>query len=65
VLVSLGWRDAGQFSIALLDRSLRAQLVDRAPGSAPAFFFIDIQTDQGRALRAARGGAGRDRARRA
>src|SRR6185312_8794124 len=46
VLVSLGLAVMLIVSIALLDRSLRAQLVDRAPGSAPAFFFIDIQTDQ-------------------
>ncbi len=46
VLVSLGLAVMLIVSIALLDRSLRAQLLDRAPGSAPAFFFIDIQTDQ-------------------
>jgi len=46
VLVSLGLAVMLVVSIALLDGSLRAQLVDRAPGSAPAFFFIDIQTDQ-------------------
>ena len=46
VLVSLGLAVMLVVSIALLDRSLRAQLVDRAPGSTPAFFFIDIQTDQ-------------------
>ncbi|HSE03132.1 MAG TPA: FtsX-like permease family protein [Methylomirabilota bacterium] len=46
VLVSLGLAVMLVVSIALLDRSLRAQLLDRAPGSAPAFFFIDIQTDQ-------------------
>ena len=46
VLVSLGLAVMLVVSIALLDRSLRAQLVDRAAGSAPAFFFIDIQTDQ-------------------
>jgi putative ABC transport system permease protein len=46
VLVSLGLAVMLIVSIALLDRSLRAQLVDRAPGHTPAFFFIDIQTDQ-------------------
>jgi len=46
VLVSLGLAVMLVVSIALLDRSLRAQLLERAPGSAPAFFFIDIQTDQ-------------------
>jgi len=46
VLISLGLAVMLIVSIALLDGSLRAQLVDRAPGSTPAFFFIDIQTDQ-------------------
>jgi putative ABC transport system permease protein len=46
VLVSLGLAVMLVVSIALLDRSLRAQLVERAPGRTPAFFFIDIQTDQ-------------------
>jgi putative ABC transport system permease protein len=46
VLVSLGLAVMLVVSIALLERSLRAELVDRAPGSAPAFFFIDIQPDQ-------------------
>jgi putative ABC transport system permease protein len=46
VLVSLGLAVMLVVSIVLLDRSLRAQLLERAPGSAPAFFFIDIQTDQ-------------------
>ncbi|MEX2221004.1 MAG: FtsX-like permease family protein [Candidatus Rokuibacteriota bacterium] len=46
VLVSLGLAVMLVVSIALLDRSLRAQLVERAPGITPAFFFIDIQTDQ-------------------
>jgi putative ABC transport system permease protein len=60
VLVSLGLAVMLIISIALLDGSLRAQLVDRAPGSAPAFFFIDIQTDQAEPfarLVAARGAA--------
>jgi putative ABC transport system permease protein len=46
VLVSLGLAVMLVVSIALLERSLRAELVDRAPGSAPAFFFVDIQPDQ-------------------
>jgi putative ABC transport system permease protein len=46
VLVSLGLAVMLVVSIALLDRSLRAQLLERAPGSVPAFFFIDIQADQ-------------------
>ncbi len=46
VLVSLGLAVTLVVSIALLERSLRSQLVDRSPGSTPAFFFIDIQPDQ-------------------
>jgi len=46
VLISLGLAVMLVVSIALLERGLRAELVDRAPGSAPAFFFIDIQPDQ-------------------
>jgi putative ABC transport system permease protein len=46
VLVSLGLAVMLVVSIALLEGSLRGQLVDRSPGSAPAFFFIDIQPDQ-------------------
>ena len=46
VLVSLGLAVTLVVSIALLERDLRSQLVDRSPGSAPAFFFIDIQPDQ-------------------
>lgn len=46
VLVSLGLAVTLVVSIALLERSLRAELVDRSPGTTPAFFFIDIQPDQ-------------------
>ena len=46
VLVSLGLAVMLVVAIALLEGSLRAQLVDRSPGTAPAFFFIDIQPDQ-------------------
>jgi putative ABC transport system permease protein len=46
VLVSLGLAVMLVVCIALLERSLREELVDRSPGRAPAFFFIDIQTDQ-------------------
>jgi putative ABC transport system permease protein len=37
--------------VALLEQSLRAELADRGPGRAPAFFFIDIQPDQAPAFR--------------
>lgn len=46
VLISLGLAVMLVVSIALLERNLRTQLVDRSPGTAPAFFFIDIQPDQ-------------------
>jgi putative ABC transport system permease protein len=46
VLVSLGLAVMLVVSIALLEQGLRSQLVDRSPGTAPAFFFIDIQPDQ-------------------
>ena len=46
VLVSLGLAVMLVVSIALLESSLRSQLIDRSPGQAPAFFFIDIQPDQ-------------------
>lgn len=46
VLVSLGLAVMLVVAIALLDGSLRAQLAGRAPGTTPAFFFIDVQTDQ-------------------
>jgi putative ABC transport system permease protein len=46
VLVSLGLAVTLVVSIALLEGGLRSQLVDREPGTAPAFFFIDIQPDQ-------------------
>jgi putative ABC transport system permease protein len=46
VLVSLGLAVMLVVSIALLEQSLRSELVDSRPGEAPAFFFIDIQPDQ-------------------
>jgi putative ABC transport system permease protein len=46
VLVSLGLAVMLIVSVALLERSLRRELTDRAAGTAPAFFFIDIQPDQ-------------------
>jgi len=51
VLVSLGLAVMLVVSIALLESSLRSQLIDRSPGQAPAFFFIDIQPDQAEAFR--------------
>jgi len=46
VLVSLGLAVMLIVSVALLERNLRAQLGERTPARAPAFFFIDVQPDQ-------------------
>jgi putative ABC transport system permease protein len=46
VLVSLGLAVMLIVAVALLEQSLRAELADRGPSLAPAFFFIDIQRDQ-------------------
>ena len=46
VLVSLGLAVTLVVAITVLEGGLRAELVDRRPDRAPAFFFIDIQPDQ-------------------
>ena len=46
VLVSTGLAVMLIVAVALLDRSLRAQLADRSAHEAPAFFFVDVQADQ-------------------
>ena len=46
VLVSLGLAVMLIVTVALLEKSLRAELSDRGPERSPAFFFIDIQQDQ-------------------
>jgi putative ABC transport system permease protein len=46
VLVSLGLAVMLVVAIAVLERGLRAQMIDRGADEAPAFFFIDIQPDQ-------------------
>jgi putative ABC transport system permease protein len=51
VLVSLGLAVMLIVTVALLEQSLRADLVDRGPERSPAFFFIDIQPDQAEAFR--------------
>ncbi|MEJ0025149.1 MAG: FtsX-like permease family protein [Rhizomicrobium sp.] len=33
-------------TVTLLDRTISAQVKDRLPGTAPSFFFIDIQPDE-------------------
>jgi putative ABC transport system permease protein len=59
VLVSLGLAVMLIVAVALLESSLREQLVTRSAETAPAFFFIDVQPDQAPAfaqLVAAQGG---------
>ncbi len=51
VLVSLGLAVMLIVTVALLEQSLRADLVDRGPERSPAFFFVDIQPDQAEAFR--------------
>ena len=51
VLVSLGLAVMLIVTVALLEQSLRADLVDRGPERSPAFFFIDIQPDQAEPFR--------------
>jgi putative ABC transport system permease protein len=51
VLISLGLAVMLMVAVALLEESLRAELADRGPARAPAFFFIDIQPDQAEAFR--------------
>lgn len=46
VLVSLGLAVMLIVSVALLESSLRDQLVRGSAERAPAFFFVDVQTDQ-------------------
>jgi len=46
VLISLGLAVMLIVSVALLERSLRRELTGKSAGTAPAFFFIDIQPDQ-------------------
>jgi len=33
-------------TVSLLDRTIAAQVQDRLPGTAPSFFFVDIQPDE-------------------
>jgi putative ABC transport system permease protein len=51
VLVSLGLAVMLIVTVALLEQSLRADLVDRGPERSPAFFFVDIQPDQAEPFR--------------
>ena len=51
VVVSLGLAVMLVVAVAVLEQGLRAEMVDRGPDEAPAFFFIDIQPDQAEAFR--------------
>src|SRR5713101_5928430 len=51
VLISLGLAVMLIVTVALLEQSLRADLVDRGPERSPAFFFLDIQPDQAEPFR--------------
>ena len=46
VLLSLGLGLTVLVAVALIQGNLSAQVQDRLPAAAPAFFFIDIQPDQ-------------------
>jgi putative ABC transport system permease protein len=46
VVVALGLAVMLIVCVVLLERSLRQELSDKSAGTAPAFFFIDIQPDQ-------------------
>ncbi|TVR99622.1 MAG: FtsX-like permease family protein [Rhodospirillales bacterium] len=50
VVVSLGIGVAALVAIGLIEGSIRAQIRDRLPDSAPAWFFIDIQEAQASAF---------------
>lgn len=46
IMLSLGLGLTLIAAIALIDRNLRRTIADDLPGKAPAFFFVDIQSDQ-------------------
>lgn len=46
VVLSLGLGLTVLVTIALIQANLRAQIIDRLPQTAPAYFVIDIQNDQ-------------------
>ncbi|WP_233559983.1 ABC transporter permease [Oleomonas cavernae] len=46
VVLSLGLGLTLLVAIALVERNLEAQITQRLPDEAPAFFFVDIQPDQ-------------------
>jgi putative ABC transport system permease protein len=50
VMLSLGLGLTLIAAIALIDRNLRRTIADDLPGKAPAFFFVDIQSDQAAAF---------------
>lgn len=46
MLVSLGLGLSTLAAVALIQANLNREIFDRMPGSAPSFFFVDIQPDQ-------------------
>jgi putative ABC transport system permease protein len=50
VVLSMGTGVAVLVAVALIEGNLSAQINERLPKSAPAFFFIDIQDDQAAAF---------------
>ena len=53
IIISLGLGLSVLVAIALIEGNMRRQIEERLPDQAPAFFFIDIQPDQGAAFDAA------------
>lgn len=53
IIISLGLGLSVLVAIALIEGNMRRQIEERLPEKAPAFFFIDIQPDQGEAFDAA------------
>jgi putative ABC transport system permease protein len=50
VITALGLGLTLLATVSLLDRTIAAQVKDRLPGTAPSFFFVDIQTDEAAAF---------------
>ncbi len=53
IIVALGLGLSVLVAIALIEGNMRRQIEEQLPEKAPAFFFIDIQADQGAAFDAA------------
>lgn len=50
VIVALGLGLTLLAAVTLLDRTISAQVKDALPGTAPTFYFVDIQPDEGAAF---------------